>query len=700
MVLKYVFGSPFQTESVVCFPEDGKVFENEKNVPFGKLSLKNGFSLSVPISDETLVFGLGEAMGGINKRGRIYRSWCSDEPNQVEDKESLYGAHNFLMIYNPKTKKCFALFIDYPSLVTYDVGFTFQNEIKILAEKPDLNLYFIEADRKSGKTPHPEGTAEKKSENNPEEISSENVLYSTVKIFRKMIGKSYLPPLWAFGFMQSRWGYGSENDLEEVYENFRKHKIPLDAIFLDIDYMKDFRDFTVDEKKFKDFGKTVRVMKERNVHIVPIVDAGIPSEPEKDETCRTGIEKGFFCRMKDSSFFKAGVWPGLSVFPDFLDPEAGKWFSSNFERLTSKGIEGFWIDMNEPALFYSEQGVFHLISESEKTFKEIDRNFFSLWHIKDEVLKVQNRMEDYRSFYHKVPKRAAGGFSENFSDEDKLKNTEDFSYVRHDLVHNLYGFRMTKCVSEFLSEKLGKNSFLLFSRASFTGSHRFAGIWTGDNCSWWSHLELFIKQLPSLNMLGFIYSGCDLGGFGGNVSRELLLRFLGIGVFTPLMRNHSALGTRGQEFYKFENPEDFADLVSFRYRIIPYLYAEAEKCAEEGKMLFRPLSFDYENDDVALRIEDQLMLCDDLMIAPVYKPNASGRFVYIPEEMTMFRCTKEKGLKTGEGEKTSLSRGSYYIQYEKDEIVFFMKKGRRIPVFAPAENTASLDRKTVEFWKG
>lgn len=693
MVLKYVFGSPFQTESVVCFPEDGKVFENEKKVPFGKISFEDGFSISVPLDEKTLVFGLGEAMGGINKRGKIYRSWCTDEPNQVEDKESLYGAHNFLMIYSPKTKECSALFIDYPSLVTYDVGFTFKDELKISLKKADLNLYFIKADRNAEETSSSEETSD--SEN-----IQENILYKTVRIFRKMIGKSYLPPLWAFGFMQSRWGYGSEKDLSEVYENFRKHKIPLDAIFLDIDYMKDFRDFTVDEKKFKDFGKTVRNLKEKNVHIVPIIDAGIPSEPEKDETCKAGTEKGFFCRMKDSSLFKAGVWPGLSVFPDFLNPEAGKWFASNFEKLTSKGIDGFWIDMNEPALFYSEQGVFHLISESEKTFKEIDRNFFSLWHIKDEVLKVQNKTEDYESFYHKVPSPEAGGFSENFSSGASLENSRDFSYVRHDLVHNLYGFKMTKCVSEFLSGSLGKNSFLLFSRASFTGSHRFAGIWTGDNCSWWSHLELFIKQLPSLNMLGFIYSGCDLGGFGGNVSRELLLRFLGIGVFTPLMRNHSALGTREQEFYKFENPEDFANLVSFRYRIIPYLYAEAEKCAEEGKMLFRPLSFDYENDEIALRIEDQLMLCDDLMIAPVYKPNASGRFVYIPEEMTMFRCTKEKGLKTGEGEKTSLSRGSYYIPYEKDEIVFFMKKGRRIPVCDAAENTALLDKTTAKFWEG
>lgn len=677
MICKYIFGSPFVTDSVVDLPSDAKTFKDEKQVPFGKISFENGFSLSIPLEDETKVFGLGEAMGGIDKRGRLYKSWCTDEPNQVEDKESLYGAHNFLIVYNPKTKKCFALFIDYPGLVSFDIGFTKIDEILIKLEKADLNLYFIEAEKDS---------------------SENSVLSSTVKVFRKMIGESYLPPIWAFGFMQSRWGYGSEKDLKTVLENCKKHKIPLDAIFLDIDYMKDFRDFTVSDAKFSDFSKTIHSFKEKNIRIVPIIDAGILANPEKDEIDKEGCEKDFFCKKKDASFFKAGVWPGFSHFADFLNPEARKWFSSKFETLTSKGIEGFWLDMNEPALFYSDEGIENLKGEMKNFLSNSEKNIFETWKIKDSVLNIQNKLSDYQSFYHKIPNEIAGNLKADLCEKDALKNDENFSYVRHDLVHNLYGFNMTKGVSNFLSGVYGKNNFLLFSRSSFTGAHRYGGIWTGDNASWWAHLELLIKQLPSLNMLGFIYSGCDLGGFGGNVSRELLLRFLSLAVFTPLMRNHSALGTRLQEFYRFENPEDFANLVSFRYRLIPYIYSEAKKCAEEGKMLFRPLSFDYEDDKIALEIEDELMFANDLMIAPVYKPNAKGRLVYIPEEMTMFRCTKENGLKKGEGEKTKMQKGTYYIPYEKNEIVFFLKKGHEIPVYDSAENTSLLDEKTMKIW--
>ena len=67
------------------------------------------------------------------------------------------------------------------------------------------------------------------------------------------------------------------------------------------------------------------------------------------------------------------------------------------------------------------------------------------------------------------------------------------------------------------------------------GMHRYGGIWTGDNKSWWSHILLNLKMMPSLNMCGFLYTGADLGGFGADTAREFLLRHLALGVFIPLM---------------------------------------------------------------------------------------------------------------------------------------------------------------------
>lgn len=155
---------------------------------------------------------------------------------------------------------------------------------------------------------------------------------------------------------------------------------------------------------------------------------------------------------------------------------------------------------------------------------------------------LANNHEDYKRFYHNV-------------------NGEQ---VRHDKVHNLFGYNMTRSAGEAFERISPDKRILMFSRSSYIGMHRYGGIWTGDNCSWWSHILLNLKMMPSLNMCGFLYTGADLGGFGANTTRDLLLRWLALGVFTPLMRNHAALGTREQEPYQFEHIEDFRNVIGVR----------------------------------------------------------------------------------------------------------------------------------------
>ena len=174
---------------------------------------------------------------------------------------------------------------------------------------------------------------------------------------------------------------------------------------------------------------------------------------------------------------------------------------------------------------------------------------------------------------------------------------------------------------------------LFFSRASCIGAHRYGGIWYGDNQSWWSHLAMNLKMLPSANMCGFLFSGADLGGFGSSATEDLLLRWLQLGVFTPLMRNHCAMGNRAQEAYQFSEAPAMAKILGIRYGLLPYLYSEFVKAALADDMLFRPMHFDYPDDPHAAQVEDQLMLGEGLMIAPVLEQNATGRYVYLPEPM-------------------------------------------------------------------
>jgi alpha-glucosidase len=182
-------------------------------------------------------------------------------------------------------------------------------------------------------------------------------------------------------------------------------------------------------------------------------------------------------------------------------------------------------------------------------------------------------------------------------------------------------------------------------------------------------------MLPSLNMCGFLYTGADLGGFNGDTTEDLLLRWLQLGVFTPLMRNHSCQGTREQEIYRFSLQEKMRDIVTVRYALIPYLYSEFMKAALTDGCMFRPLAFDYPADETACRVEDQVMLGGECMIAPVYEQNARGRNVYLPEDMLLvrFRSAEDYCL-------IPMEKGRHWIDLDLNELPLFIRKGCVIPM--------------------
>lgn len=215
----------------------------------------------------------------------------------------------------------------------------------------------------------------------------------------------------------------------------------------------------------------------------------------------------------------------------------------------------------------------------------------------------------------------------------------------------------------------------MYSRSSYIGMHRYGGIWQGDNKSWWSHILLNLKMMPSLNMCGFLYTGADLGGFGADTTEDLVLRWLELGIFTPLMRNHSAMGTRVQEAYRFEKIDGFRHIISMRYKLLPYLYSEYMKAVLRDEMMFRPLAFDYPEDRRAVKVEDQLLLGDGMMIAPVYEQNAEGRYVYLPERMKLVRF-KEDGTK----EEEILEKGDHYVEVALTDVIFFIRPDHLIPM--------------------
>lgn len=631
MIRKYRFGRPFETGAV-----EEQIGETQGLPLYGEIHSEGSFSFRYVMRDGDAVYGLGEANRGINKRGYCYVSDCTDQPNHTEDKRSLYGAHNFIVVSGEET---FGLFFDYPSKMTFDIGYEKTELMTVSCERADLYLYVIEGES----------------------------AYDVVRQFRKIIGRSYIPPKFAFGFGQSRWGYKTKEDFRNVADGYRSNRIPLDLIYMDIDYMQDYKDFTVNEEEFSDFPAFVAEMKERGIRLIPIIDAGVKVEegyPVYDE----GVRGGYFCKREDGSDFTASVWPGETHFPDVLNEEAANWFGDHYRSLTDQGIEGFWNDMNEPAIFYSQEGVRELqkvISSCQK----MEHGMADVHKIQQTAGGLANAPADYRRFYHSV----------------------NGQKIRHDLVHNLYGYHMTKAAAQAFGRIAPNQRFLLFSRASYIGMHRYGGIWTGDNHSWWSHLLLNLKMLPSLNMCGFLYVGADLGGFGADTTRELLLRWLALGVFTPLMRDHAAIGTRDQEAYQFGDTEAFRSVIETRYRLLPYLYSEYLKAAYSDDMYCRPLAFVYPEDVFARGVEDQLVIGDEIMIAPVYTENARGRYVYLPEEMRFVKFKKD-GCYTEE----TLGQGHHYVEIDVDEVPLFIRAGRCIPLVDAALCVDEIDMRTMK----
>ena len=634
MIQRFSFGHPFPTQSVVLSlpAESGPV-------PF---LTPDDSGWRFTLSEQAAVYGLGEMPRGINKRGWHYITNNTDESRHSEDKLSFYGAHNFLLVRDGST--CFGLFVDFPGKVYYDIGYTRHDLFSFHTETPDYDLYLL-----SG--------------------GNENAI---CKEFRTLIGRSYIPPRWAFGLAQSRWGYKTEEDVREVARQYKEHDLPLDMICMDIDYMQDYADFTVNKERFPDLTKLSADLKAQGIRLVPIIDAGVRIDPN-DPTCTEGLEKGYFCKKADGTPFVAAVWPGKAYFADFLRPEVREWFGHKYKALTDCGIEGFWNDMNEPSLFYSPERLRAFLNDMAALREKdnIEQEEFFL-RVVGGAMGLMNSPADYASFYHEV----------------------DGQKVRHDQVHNLYGGSMTRAAGEAFADLRPGQRTLLYSRSSFIGSHRYGGIWLGDNNSSWAQLLANIQMMPSVQMCGFLYSGADLCGFSSDTTPDLALRWLEFGLLTPLMRNHSAVGTRMQEYYRFpEVLPAVRNMIRLRYALLPYLYSEFMKAALENTSYFRPLAFDYPDDPDAREVEDQLLLGEGLMAAPVYIQNAHGRHVYLPEPMKLLRLRA-----VDDYDEEILPAGHHYIRCALDEVLLFLRPGHIVPVAQPANNTSELDDASLTLW--
>jgi alpha-glucosidase len=404
--------------------------------------------------------------------------------------------------------------------------------------------------------------------------------------FTARVGRTPLPPLWALGHHQSRWSYASEKEVRALAEEIRTRRIPTDAIHLDIDYMDGCRVFTWHPKRFPNPKQLLADLAKRGFRVVTIIDPGVKVD-EGFPVYRDGCERDAFCRREDGQAFSLRVWPKEAALPDFNDHAVREWWGERHRPLLDAGVAGIWNDMNEPAGWRSDVRIGRLILPWRKPqFSRV----------------VQRDPVD--------PERR----------------------VAHERVRNLYGLQECRATRSFLeAANPGRRAFLL-TRSGYTGIQRHAAVWTGDNLSRWSDLRESIPMLLNLSLSGVPFCGADIGGFMFSCTPELYARWIQLGSLYPFARTHSMWLKRRQEPWSFgPRVEAIARAaLELRMRLLPYLYGLFRAAEETGAPVWRPLFYEFPDDEPAAQVEDQFTLGSSLLAAPVVERGAREREVYLP----------------------------------------------------------------------
>ena len=489
-------------------------------------------------------FGLGDKPGPLDRTGQAYTLWNTDAFGWQESTDPLYKSIPFFM--GEREGRYYGILFDNTWRTFFDFGREREDEYSFGSLNGPVDYYFLYG-------PEPR---------------------DVMAAYEWLTGPAPLPPLWSFGFQQSRYSYSPESQLMDVAARLRRDKIPADALWLDIDFQQDNKPFTVDPNRFPQFPEMVDQLAKDNFHLVVIGDLHIAQKPNAGYApYDSGVAGDHFVKNPDGTTYVGPVWPGPSVFPDFTQQQTRQWFGTLYKDFVKDGVTGFWDDMNEPAVFR--------------------------YPSKTMPLNVLHRIDE-------------PGFARRTAP--------------HSEIHNIFGMQNSRATFDGLLALRPDERPYVMTRASFAGGQRYAVTWTGDNSSTWNHLRMTVPQLMNLGISGFSYAGADVGGFAGSPPPDLLTKWLQVAAFQPIYRDHSAKGTRMHEPW-VDGPEHEAmrkRYIEERYRLMPYIYTVAEETSRDGMPMMRPLFMEYPHavaDGSPMDPAGQeFLLGPDLLVAPNPSP--------------------------------------------------------------------------------
>lgn len=537
------------------------------------------------VNDCLAYYGLGEKGGDLNKKGCYTENFNTDDPETDDDSITYYKTIPFYVAL--KEEATYGIFFDNSFRSYFDMGKEMGDRIFFGAIGGQIQYYFI---------------------------PGENIK-EVVKNYTALTGRMEMPPLWSLGYQQCRFSYFSQEEVRELVKTFEEKDIPLDVVYLDIDYMDGFRVMTFKTPNFDDAAGLIGDLKEKGIRTITIIDPGVKVD-EEYPVFKRGKEGNHFTKKLDGEMFIGAVWPGNSAFPDFSNKDCREWWKSELKKFISEhGMDGIWNDMNEPCVFNNDH----------KTMLET------------------------------------------------CLHNSDNGVIEHKEFHNRYGFEMSRCSKEAQEELHPNERGFSMTRATYAGGQRYSSVWTGDNMSLWSQMRMSISMNANLGISGFSFVGNDVSGFGLDSSEELFIRWMEMGPFIPIFRNHSNMYTRRQEPWAFgPRAEKIAKKsIELRYELLPYIYDLYYISHKEGLPIFRPMIMEYEKDMNLLNMREQFMLGENMIVAPVLYEGERSKTLYLPKGSWFNYFTMEK-----------LQGGKWYkLPCELDEILVFVKEGAIIPTY-------------------
>lgn len=416
--------------------------------------------------------------------------------------------------------------------------------------------------------------------------------------FQQMVGLPALPPRWAFGFHLCRWNYSTLEGLETVMQRTVAAGIPLEAVWADIDFMDDNNDFTYDRKNFANLPEFVDSLHKSNMHFVTILDPGISQEPNH-YPYELGEQMDVFIKNATNQVLVSKVWnkSGRTVFPDFSNPKSLDYWSELVNKFYDEvKFDGIWLDMNEIATFVP--GSLDGCPQDDP----IER-----------------------------PPYLPGGVQ--LQAQSLCLSAKHYAGLEYD-VHGLFSLYQAIATYKALQVARPTKRSLLLARTTRAGQGAYSGHWTGDVDSRWEYMRWSIAALIEHNMYGFSLVGTDMCGFWGDTTVELCARWSTLGAFYSFTRNHNNNASIEQDPVAL-GPiviEANKNALFKKYNLLPYLYTLVHRAHKHGEPVIRSVPFEFYASDVeALKVEQQFMWGEALMVSPIVTQNTFTKSTYLPE---------------------------------------------------------------------